>query len=75
MLGIAVGSLLQPQFGAAGVTAFGAVGLPLLLGGGLLAVLTFERAEATDNIPLPRLGKVATVAPLAVAAVVCYGLF
>ncbi|WP_294227739.1 MFS transporter [uncultured Shimia sp.] len=75
LLGIAVGSLLQPQFGTVGVTAFAAVGLPMMVGGAVLAALSIDRILTNqDSAPIST-RTAATVAPLAVAAVICYGLY
>ncbi|MCH2069235.1 MAG: MFS transporter [Shimia sp.] len=75
LLGIAIGSLSQPQFGTAGLTAFAAVGVPILLGGALLVRLPLNRppsAAPTDEAPIRT---TFAAAPLAMAAVICYGLF
>lgn len=75
LLGIAMGSLSQPQFGTVGLTAFAAVALPILLGGALLACLPFKSPrQATSTAPMP-VQKALAVVPLAMAAVICYGLY
>lgn len=75
LLGIAAGSLMQPQFGTSGGLAFGAVALPLLLGGAVLAALPLARQTALRSATTVSLRLVASLAPLAIAAVFCYGLY
>ncbi|WP_412553733.1 MFS transporter [Shimia sp. MIT1388] len=75
LLGIAMGSLSQPQFGTAGLTAFAAVGVPILLGGALLVSLPLNQPPSATPTAKVRLRRPLAVAPLAMAAVICYGLF
>ncbi|MFY0661550.1 MAG: MFS transporter [Shimia sp.] len=75
LLGIAAGSLMQPQFGTFGGLDFGAVALPLLLGGVVLAALPLAQQTASEPTTPVSLRLVASVAPLAIAAVFCYGLY
>ncbi|WP_299427104.1 MFS transporter [uncultured Shimia sp.] len=75
LFGIATGSLMQPQFGTSGGLAFGAVALPLLLGGVVLAALPLAQLMASEPTSPVSLRLVSSVTPLAIAAVICYGLY
>lgn len=76
LLGIAIGSLLQPVLGTEGSSVFALVGLPIFLGGGLLSFIRTNSSNMqSSKISFSFLKSVMITAPLAMAGVVTYGLF
>ena len=76
LLGIAIGSVIQPEIGSEGTWGFICVALFLGLGAALVILIPLAvRSRVAARTPNMALGSVATLAPLALASVVAYGLF
>jgi MFS family permease len=76
LLGIALGSLLQPELGAEGNKVFALIGATIILGAFLLALVPLDtQIPKITSTPFNFLWKVTIAAPLAMAGVVAYGLF
>ncbi|MEP3179146.1 MAG: MFS transporter, partial [Lentilitoribacter sp.] len=76
LVGIVIGSLLQPEFGIEGIRSFVLIGLSIIVGGSLLMLISLDTPINRSSSPsLNALWKVTTLAPLAMAGVITYGLF
>jgi len=75
LLGIVIGSLLQPELGTEGMSVFAAIGIALMIGGLLIFLAPFgTHTVPDDRASLTFVRSVAIVAPIAMAGVVAYGL-
>jgi len=76
LFGIAVGSLLQPSLNTLQVDTFLAIGLPIFLGGLFISLLSLGcPSMPTNQVGFRFLRTAFLTAPLAMTAVVIYGMF
>lgn len=80
LLGIIIGSILQPLFGTQGFTPYGIIALSLALSAALLSLVKISKLpdgiqNETTNINLKFLKQLFQVTPIAMAGIIAYGLF
>ena len=76
LLGIAIGSIAQPELGTEGYHIFGLIVVCIVLGGIIVAFVPLDtQIQKTASAPFSLLRRVTIAAPLAMAGVVAYGLF